>query len=316
MFRSLVPYLQLCRFAAVFTAVSDICAGLALTGQLTPWSWANLWLICASAGLYLSGMVFNDYFDRRIDAVERPKRPIPSGRVSALSAARVGVTLLIAGLVFACVAAFQSGRTEQPVVVAVLLAGAILAYDGGGKGTAFGPVIMGSCRFLNLLLGASLALPVVNAAGVAPTNFGAVWQNPQLFVAGALWVYISGVTLFAKNEAGASRRGELASAIGVINAGLLLLGLYCWFHSDPWNRGGRAVLALGMIALVINRAAVSAWRDPRPMRVQFGVRTMLSWLILLDAVLVFHTHPNAWVAIAVALLILPAKWIGKSLAIT
>ncbi|MFN7805733.1 MAG: hypothetical protein ACK5TO_17075 [Planctomycetaceae bacterium] len=49
-----VPYLQLCRFAAVFTAIADIAAGLALTGQLHPWRWSNLWLVLATVGRRLA----------------------------------------------------------------------------------------------------------------------------------------------------------------------------------------------------------------------------------------------------------------------
>ena len=79
--KRLLAYLQLCRFAAVFTALADICMGWLLTQpDFTPERDFALLLI-SSAGLYLAGMVFNDVFDRRIDARERPNRPIPSGRV-------------------------------------------------------------------------------------------------------------------------------------------------------------------------------------------------------------------------------------------
>ena len=39
-------------------------------------------LVASSSCLYLAGMALNDYADRDVDAVERPGRPIPSGRVS------------------------------------------------------------------------------------------------------------------------------------------------------------------------------------------------------------------------------------------
>ncbi len=75
-------YLQLVRLPAVFTAMADIVLGFVLAnGALSPFPEFAA-LLCASSALYLAGMVFNDFFDRRIDAVERPKRPIPSGRVS------------------------------------------------------------------------------------------------------------------------------------------------------------------------------------------------------------------------------------------
>ena len=37
----------------------------------------------ASVCLYWAGMAANDWADRELDAVERPERPIPSGRISA-----------------------------------------------------------------------------------------------------------------------------------------------------------------------------------------------------------------------------------------
>ena len=39
-------------------------------------------LTAASSCLYMAGMALNDYADRDVDAKERPKRPIPSGRVN------------------------------------------------------------------------------------------------------------------------------------------------------------------------------------------------------------------------------------------
>ena len=38
-------------------------------------------LALASVLMYWSGMALNDWADREADAVERPERPIPSGRV-------------------------------------------------------------------------------------------------------------------------------------------------------------------------------------------------------------------------------------------
>ena len=84
-------WLQLMRFPAVFTALADICAGFAVkTSGFEPvGDFATL--LAASAGLYLSGMVFNDVFDRKRDAAERPNRPIPSGRIGVLPAAVLGL---------------------------------------------------------------------------------------------------------------------------------------------------------------------------------------------------------------------------------
>ena len=66
-------------------------------------------------------MVFNDVFDRQIDAQERPGRPIPSGRVSLMWAIRLGIVLMLTGIGAASTVGMQS------LTVAVLLALLIFA---------------------------------------------------------------------------------------------------------------------------------------------------------------------------------------------
>jgi geranylgeranylglycerol-phosphate geranylgeranyltransferase len=48
-----------------------------------------------------AGNVINDYYDREIDAVNRPKRPIPSGRISPKSALNYSLVLFTAGCLLA-----------------------------------------------------------------------------------------------------------------------------------------------------------------------------------------------------------------------
>src|SRR5262245_7171367 len=105
---TLRPWFQLCRFPAVFTALADILLGFLLVHRtLEPVSEVIL-LLAASAGLYLTGMVFNDVFDHARDAIERPTRPIPSGRVSRRNAVLLGSTLAICGIAAAAAAGRNS----------------------------------------------------------------------------------------------------------------------------------------------------------------------------------------------------------------
>jgi geranylgeranylglycerol-phosphate geranylgeranyltransferase len=48
-----------------------------------------------------AGNVVNDYYDRDIDAVNRPKRPIPSGRINPKSALNYSLVLFAAGCLLA-----------------------------------------------------------------------------------------------------------------------------------------------------------------------------------------------------------------------
>lgn len=306
--QSILPYLQLCRFAAVFTALADIFLGYLLTQpDLSPERDFGL-LLVASSGLYLAGMVFNDLFDRKVDAADRPNRPIPSGRVSPVAAIRFGVVLMVIGVVAAAAVGKQSA------VVASLLVGAIFLYDGVLKSTPLGPLAMGACRFLNVMLGASAALDPV--AGEA--TFSAVWALPQLHVALALGTYITGVTWFARKEAGVSSRWQLGGALAVVNLGLILLAGFVLHWPDPGMipRSWNTVLLLAAIGVIINRRLTTAIFDPAPAKVQASIRTLLMSLVTLDASMVFFVNENRLYAFAVVLLLVPAQALARFLAVT
>ena len=126
---TLRAYLQLCRFPAVFTALADIVLGYLLTRtQVDSVPQLGL-LLGASAGLYLSGMVWNDIFDRQQDAAERPKRPIPSGRVS-LRAAILSTDLARANEVGEKMSIPMS--LLGVIFMAILVAPALLRVTAGG----------------------------------------------------------------------------------------------------------------------------------------------------------------------------------------
>jgi len=152
---SLRPYAQLVRLPNVFTALADIALAALVVGAGRDHLLTLALLGLASACLYCGGMVWNDFFDVEQDRRERPFRPIPSGRVSLRSAAVFGGFLMVAGISFAILAAFQHppGSRSGPIVIAVLLVVAIFGYDGWLKRTGMGPAGMGACRFLNVLLG-------------------------------------------------------------------------------------------------------------------------------------------------------------------
>src|SRR5688572_5293000 len=97
-----LAYLQLCRLPTVFTAMADIFLGYLLvhTGIVTGDGRIGEFLavLGASTCLYLGGMVWNDLFDRDVDAVDRPQRPIPSGRVPLRHAVVIGTALMLVGI--------------------------------------------------------------------------------------------------------------------------------------------------------------------------------------------------------------------------
>ena len=134
------------------TAAADSLAGwLLATGRLAePARW--LPLTAASMVLYASGTALNDVFDVEIDRAERPGRPLPSGRVSDKTAAWLGGLGLLIGpaLALASGSVASAYRGSDPRAL-------YPGYNAGLKHTWLGPLFMGACRGLNLLLGMSHA---------------------------------------------------------------------------------------------------------------------------------------------------------------
>lgn len=90
---------ELLRVSAVFTVPGDALAGAAATG-LRPGR-GTAYAVGASLCLYEAGMALNDWADRDEDAVERPHRPIPSGRIPPAAALGAAGLLTAAGLTLA-----------------------------------------------------------------------------------------------------------------------------------------------------------------------------------------------------------------------
>ncbi|HET6575815.1 MAG TPA: UbiA family prenyltransferase [Fimbriiglobus sp.] len=295
----LLAYAQLLRLPNVFTAFADICLGAAAAGYAIdrPGIFANL--LFASSCLYCAGMAFNDFFDRREDAKARPFRPIPSGRIAAWDAALLGTVLLIAGGWM--MAAMVNSRLGEglgwsgPAAVATLLVAAILLYDAYLKRTPLGPLGMGACRFLNVLLGLS-------GAG------GELWTWPNLHLAAAVGVYIVGVTWFARTEEGDSRRTHLRLAALVMLIGVLL-GLTVPAHFETRTAPVYFPFLVAGFLFYIGLPVVRAIQRPEPKPVQAAVKRAVLGLVVLDAVLAtaFVGLPG----LLILLLLPPALLLGK-----
>ena len=110
-------------------------------------------LACSSVCLYWAGMAANDWADRELDAVERPERPIPSGRISPRAALGVAARADRRGTGDGRCRRRAARRSRWPYRWPWRFG----RYDLRLKNTAAGPVGMAACRALDVLLGASPA---------------------------------------------------------------------------------------------------------------------------------------------------------------
>ncbi len=175
---------QLLRLPALFTVPGDPLAGflLARYAGFEPSIVKVLPCVLAGLLLYAAGLVSNDYFDLKEDARDRPTRPLPSGAVSPSTAISLAVVLFFTGI---AISAFAGNFA---VMIAVILTLTIITYNIGVKKIPFlGPLNIGVCRGLNVLLG---------AAAVPSTE----WPALPLIAAAGITVYIAGVTIIAARE--------------------------------------------------------------------------------------------------------------------
>lgn len=178
---ALTAWLQLFRAPNLFTVPGDVLAGFLLAqGAAATFDRRLALLIGASLCFYAFGLVHNDVADLDTDREERPDRPLPSKRVSR-GAALAAMAVLLCGALACC---WFAGR--DALHTGFFLAGAVLIYNQQAKKhPKAGPLVMGLCRGLNILLGAS-------AVTVFPTT---VWV-----CAGIETLYIARVTSMARNE--------------------------------------------------------------------------------------------------------------------
>ncbi|MEZ6122630.1 MAG: UbiA family prenyltransferase [Planctomycetaceae bacterium] len=302
----LMAWLRLVRLPTVLTALSNILCGYFISSseRSLPLLVAEkkLWLLLlSSACLYLSGMVLNDVFDAPLDAVERPERPIPSGQISRRSAAIFGSILMVAGIVAAWLAGSSTAHFSTSLLVAVLLAVCILLYDSRLKNTLAAPLGMATCRFLNLLLGASVEFSLPDV------------PNHVLVVAASLAIYVLGVTWFAKHETGEASERPLMFGLGIVITGLAAHALHCaWrMREQPNSAAFGALIALGLVTANLLFRIVRAIRIGRPSLLQKTVGLMLLNLVFIDAAMTFCLTGSARLAAAIVILVIPATLLKR-----
>jgi 4-hydroxybenzoate polyprenyltransferase len=255
--------LSLTRPANLVTAIADVLAGMAIAGYFlipNPPPAAVGLLALATVGLYGGGVVFNDVFDAELDAVERPERAIPSGAVSKNAAIGLGVGLLAVGIG----ASFLVNPTAGLLAIAIAIAS--LVYDRFGKHHNWlGPVNMGLCRGLNLLLGVSIIpeqvlpwawvglVPIAYIAAITMISRGEVHGGSvtTLRSAGLLYALVIGCV-----AALAQQRQQLGTAFPF----LILFGYYIFpplwrAVREPIGQNIGLAVRAGVLSLIVMNAA-------------------------------------------------------------
>ncbi|WP_086477269.1 UbiA-like protein EboC [Arenibacter amylolyticus] len=290
-------YLQLTRPANLPTAAADILAGIAISGfflastQHASLAWmAVVLLIAASVLLYAAGVVLNDVFDYKLDQVERPERPIPSGVIPLTSAAVFGGVLMVLGIG----AAFWVGLSSG--LVALGLALSILLYDALGKHHPFfGPLNMGLCRGLNLWLGMSILGQLIH------------WQYALIPI-----IYIAAITLISRGEVhGDNKRHIVLAGLLYVVVITAIAGILLYAGQNIWV----SLPFVLLFAILIFRPLLRAYRENSPQNIKMAVKTGVISIIVLDAALAVG-FSYWWVGVVTLLLWPLSIYLSKLFAVT
>jgi 4-hydroxybenzoate polyprenyltransferase len=292
----ILVYLRMTRPANVVTSVADVLAGAAIAGFFSAEAFSGhilaIIMLCVStACLYGGGIVFNDVFDANLDKIERPERAIPSGRVSIKQASIFGSVLLLAGTIIAALVSPVSG------LLAFAIAFFALLYNKIAKHHYFwGPLNMGCCRGLNLLLGVSIITMALSQ-----------WY----FLAIVPIIYIFSITMISRGEVhGGSRINLYIAAILYCIVTSILL---CFSYLN--NKLLLSAIILIPFLWMIFRPLFKAIQNPIGKNIGGAVKAGVISLILMDAAWA-ATFSNIYTAIIIACLLPISLLLAKAFAVT
>lgn len=296
-------YLQLTRPANIITAIADIWAGFAVSGAAVlllsqhagtgdTFVLPLIWLSLSTIGLYGGGVAFNDVFDAKLDAIERPERPIPSGKVKKSNAIWMATLLIALGVL----AAFQVNLWSGFIALAVGLLAVL--YDAWGKHQAiFGPINMGLCRAGNLLLGISVIpelLPDFWALGLIPL------------------AYVSAITMISRGEVHGKNKNAL---IGGLVIYILIIASLLFIAFMEGNAGWMVIPFVGLFAYMILPPLIKAMRLQQPQLIGKSVKAAVISLIILNASLA-ASFSGWWVGLCILILLPISLRLAKIFAVT
>ncbi|MFZ4262554.1 UbiA-like protein EboC [Sphingobacterium sp. HJSM2_6] len=286
-------WLQLIRPANVLTAISDVMAGVALAGLFLqinlPDTYTLVLIAVSSMLLYTGGIVFNDVFDAKLDQIERPERPIPAGRVPKFAAVILGTMAFTAGCLIV------GSLNDYALGIAILIVMMCLVYNGKAKHHfILGPICMGACRGLNLLLGMA----------VFPESLQ-YW-----YVAIVPVIYIAAVTNISRGEVYGNNKTAMLVSVGLYSLVLLTM-LSFTIHFGHYSAFAFLLAFILLIGTPLKKALKSLAPPDIRKSVKFGVLALIlmnaSWIAIAGF---------PYLALAVCVILPVSIYLAKKFAVT
>lgn len=183
---AIINYFILVRIPNVLTTISNILLGYIFFTSVDHFDYFDMiLLISISAFLYIGGMVLNDYLDIKIDKKERPWRPLPSNKISKKNALIITIISFLYSLTISFIIGWYT------FIITLIMVTLIFLYNRFLKNTICGPINMGFIRSLNVLLGASQSIFLMD---------GDIFDNLFFIPLLSEFLYVSAISILSKNE--------------------------------------------------------------------------------------------------------------------
>lgn len=256
-------FLILGRVSNLPTVWANVIAAWFLGGG--GWSGPLLVAILAGSLFYIGGMIQNDLMDVSWDRKHAKDRPIPRGMIGFRTASIYCLTCLIAGIALFLIAGAH-------IIYIAALFMAITLYNRLHKAWSGSVWIMGACRALLFLTTASI--------------FSFQFSPAILLWAGALLVYVAGITLAARGE---NTGGSVKRIALLLLATPAILGLVLWFQQGNWLHPLIASVAIFSIWLAMSYETLHA----KAKNIGPFVGKLLAGMVLVDAMACISVSSSA-----------------------
>ena len=259
-------------------------------------------------------MITNDLFDINRDKIERPNRPLSSGKIKKPTAISLAMLFFGMGMLLALLSTFTS------TILAICLVVMILLYNFKMKNGSLRPFFMGGIRSLNVVYGASCNFELLNLQnyGFDTLPIYNTYINLSILTA-AVFVHVFTLTLLSKRETETENKQFIKSLDlkKIFRIYLFLLSMLIFLGTLflP-NRS----LFLTFSALFLASVTMIFYNETRKKNyghtdIQFLVKSMLVLLISLDASYIAGSG-GLYMGLISLGMIIPCIAIGKKVSMT
>jgi 4-hydroxybenzoate polyprenyltransferase len=261
-------------------------------------------------------MVTNDLFDINKDKLERPNRPLPSGKIKESIAISLATLFFGLGILLALLLTFTS------TIIAISLVVMILLYNLRMKNGFLRPFFMGGIRSLNIIYGASSNYEFLRFLDYGiDTTAGLIYNTHiNLFIlTAAIFIHVFTLTLLSKRETEAeNKQFKKSLELNKIYRSYLFLLIVLTFLGTVFLPNKFLFLTFSVLflaSITVIFFTITGKKNYGHMDIQFLVKNMLVLLIPLDASFIAGSS-GVYMGVVSLSMIIPCIAIGKKVKMT